>query len=174
MNVYYCGQCRMMIAPHARFCSVCGSVVQPVGAGRRPVWAQLVWLLQRIVAIYVIWVALRIGAPVAIAATPVCAKTPAMLGIVPRQVGVIQPLVGVVGGESLLLVRACVPPPTWYVATTAPDWVVALAARDTTTWYGMGLARADWGVATAEQATIAGIRYSVVMVRSFLFDSRTW
>ncbi len=174
MNVYYCGQCRMMIAPQARFCSVCGSVVQPMGAGRKRMWAQLVWLLQRIVAIYVIWVALRIGAPVAIAATPACPKTPAMLGIVPRKVGVIQPLVGVVGGESLLVVRTCVPPPTWYAATSVPEWVVALAARDPQTWYGSTLARADWGVATAEQATIAGIRYSVVMVRSFLFDIRTW
>ena len=164
----------MMIAPQARFCSVCGSVVQPLGATRTRVWSQVVWVLQRCVAIYVIWVALRIGAPVAIAVTPACANVPAMIGVTTRQVGVIQPLVGVVGGESLLVVRACTPPVTWYVATPAPNWAGALAARNMTTWYGSALAYADWGVTTAEQAAIAGIRYSVVMVQSFLFDSRTW
>lgn len=87
MEVYYCGQCRMMIAPQAHFCSVCGSVVHPRRSWVRKTWPHIAWILQRVVAIYVVWVALRIGSPVALIVTPDCVATPARVGIAMRVMG---------------------------------------------------------------------------------------
>ena len=174
MEVYYCGQCRMMIAPQAHFCSVCGSVVHPRRSWVRKTWPHIAWILQRVIAIYVVWVALRIGSPVALIVTPDCVATPARVGLAMRVMGEIQPLVGVVGGESLFVARACTPMPAWYVVGPAPSWVVAMVQRDTTTWPGTLLAVVDQGVATSEQVLITGIRTAVTGVQSFLFDTRTW
>lgn len=174
MDVSYCGQCRMMIAPQARYCSVCGSVVQPRRSWVRVVWPQFVWVFQRIVAIYVVWIALRVGIPLTIAVTPACAPAPALIGIASRQMGVIQPLTGVVGGEGLFVVRSCTPAPAWYVVFPAHPWFVALAQRDATAWQGWGLMVFDQGVRASEQALIYGFHTGVDAVRGFLFDTRTW
>ena len=174
MEVYYCGQCRMMIAPQARFCSVCGSAVRPRITWVRRVWPQIAWILQRVLAVYVVWIALRIGSPVALVVIPECPPAPARVGIAARTMGEIQPLVGVVGGEPLFVARACVPLTIWYGVIPAPAWAQALVKRDRTTWPGQLLALFDQGVTTTEQAIIAGIRTAITGVQQFLFDTRTW
>lgn len=174
MDVYYCGQCRMMIAPHARYCSVCGSVVRPRIPFWRTAWSQVVWIFQRMMAIYVVWVALRVAFPLVLVVTPVCGASPAMVGVAARQLGTVQAFVGLVGGESLLVARPCAAPTHWYASTRAPSWIVALLARDTQTWQGWILAIFDDGVTAAEQMMVDGVRSSVATVRGFLFDIRTW
>lgn len=163
-----------MIAPQARYCSVCGSIVHPKVTRWRKVWPHIIWIIQRVVAVYMVLLALRIGLPVALVATPACGSTVAVVGIAPRQLGTIQSLVGLVGGETLLVARPCIPVPNWYVSTPAPVWVVALVARDTTTWQGWFLSMVDSAVATSEQRVMMAIHASVWAVHAFLFDVRTW
>ena len=164
----------MMIAPQARFCSVCGSAVRPRITWVRRTWPQIAWILQRVLAVYVVWIALRIGSPVALVVMPECPPAPARVGVAARIMGEIQPLVGVVGGEPLVVARACELVPEWYVVAPAPAWAEALAQRDRRTWPGQLLALFDQGVTTTEQAMIVGIRTAMTGVQQFLFDTRTW
>lgn len=174
MDVYYCGQCRMMIAPQARYCSVCGSVVHAKVSRWRKAWSHSVHIAQRVVAIYVVWVALRVGFPIALVVTPMCDTTPATIGFAPRQLGTVQSYVGLVGGEPLVVARPCPPVPTWYLSMPAHPWLVALVDRDTTTWQGWVLAMLDDGITAGEQAVIAAVQVSMRAVRGFLFEVHTW
>jgi hypothetical protein len=137
-------------------------------------WPHIAWILQRVIAVYVVWIALRIGSPVALVVIPECPPAPARVGIAARTMGEIQPLVGVVGGESLFVARACVPLTEWYGVVSAPAWAQALAQRDRATVPGRLLALVDQGVTATEQVIVAGIRTAIMGVQQFLFDTRTW